>query len=254
MVFIDFHCHLDWSSLRDKKEEILNSMEKEDVIAFSNTLNYENYKETKELFEGEKRVFVCPGLYPQDAEKISDEELKEYFNLIRKNKESVKVIGEVGLDKHHTKDEELFKIQVRRFRQIIDLAIELDKPLCIHTRKAEKEVLDIIEEYINKTGFKKFNLHCFMGNKKLINKVKQLNIYCSIPVIVENTQSFQYLVETLSIRRLLGETDSPFLNPDKVINTPLNVKRVYKKIAEIKGYDNKEVENILYNNYLKLTM
>jgi TatD DNase family protein len=252
MVFVDFHAHLDWKNLLENKEELLNSLKQNNIIVYSNTLNFKNYLETKDLFEEYDFIKVCPGLYPQDAEKISDEEFENYLIYLKKNKDNFDVIGEVGLDKHNTKDESLFNLQIKRFKSLIELAIEIDKPLCIHTRKAEKEVIDIIEEYILSKNFKKFNLHCFMGNKKLINRIKELKIYCSIPVIVENTQSFQYLVENLPINRILCETDSPFLNPDKKINTPLNVIRSYNKIAEIKGLDKKEVENIIYHNLQKL--
>jgi len=93
-----------------------------------------------------------------------------------------------------------------------------------------------------------------MGKKNLINKIKELNIYCSIPVILLNNDSFKNLVKELPVRQLLVETDSPFLNPDKTRNSPLNIIKVYDKIAEIKGYDKDEIKNIIYNNYRKLVM
>ena len=142
-------------------------------------------------------------------------------------------------------------MQEKRFITMIELAIELDKPVIIHTRKRESRVLEIIEEFVKTTGFRKFDLHCFCGKKKLLSKIKELRIYCSIPLIILNTESFRFIVEELNISQLLVETDSPFLHPEKKVNTPLEIPKIYEKIAEIKGYDLKEIENIIYRNYMK---
>lgn len=254
MTYVDFHAHLDYKDFDIDREKLVSEMKKNNIIALTNTINFENYISTKKLFENYDNIKVCPGLYPQEAEKISEEDFKKYLKLIEKEKNNFLVIGEVGLDHHHTTDPKLWEIQEKRFRSIIELAIKINKPLCIHTRKAEERVLEIIEEYITKTGFKKFNLHCFCGKKNLINKIKELNIYCSIPLTLLNTESFQILVKELSVRQLLVETDSPFLNPSKTRNSPLNVPQIYDKIAEIKGYDKDEIKNIIYNNYRKLVM
>lgn len=254
MVYVDFHCHLDWESYGEDRIKILDKMRNKNIIAITNTLNPKNYEKTLNLFKGHDNVKVCPGLYPQDAEKISDNNFKKYLQLIESVKDEIVAIGEVGLDKHHTDDDNLFDIQVKRFRSLIELGIKIDKPLIIHTRKAEREVLDILREYVEKTNFRKFNLHCFMGKKKFIKDIKELNIYCSIPYIVKNTQSFQILVKELPVRQLLVETDSPFLHPEKIRNSPLSVPEIYSEIAKIKGYDQKEIENIIYRNYMKITM
>lgn len=255
MTYVDTHAHLDWKSFDDDREDLVNEMRAKNIIALSNTTSYENFVYTKGLFKDNLDVIkVCPGLYPQDAEKISDLEFNNYLDVIRKESKHIVLIGEVGLDKHYTKDDDLFGVQVKRFRQIIDLAIELDKPLSIHTRRAEIEVLNILREYVEKHNFRKFILHCFCGKKSLIKEIKELKIYCSIPLTVLNTTSVKDLVCDLSISQLLVETDSPFLNPNKERNSPLNVPQVYDEIANIKGLDKVEIENIIYRNYLKLIM
>lgn len=254
MKLLDTHCHLDFENFDEDREKLVDEMKRNNIIALTNTTNRENYEYTKKLFKDYENIKVCPGLYPQDSEKISDEELEDYFKLIRKDKDKIVAIGEVGLDRHHTRDDDLIQIQEKRFRQMINIAIELDKPIIIHSRKMEQRVLEIIREVQEKTGFKKFQLHCFMGKKKLIKDIKELKVYCSIPLSILNTESFQILVNELPVKQLLVETDSPFLNPSKERNSPLNVPLIYDKIAEIKGYDKKEITNIIYRNYQKLTM
>lgn len=254
MVFIDLHAHLDFESFDKDRNEIAKEMKEKNIIALTNTLNPKNYQETKEKFKDHDNIFVCPGLYPKDAEDITDKDFEAYLKLIEKEKNKIKAIGEVGLDRYETKDSALWEIQEKRLRKIIELAIKIDKPVILHTRKAEKETLEIIEEYKKKNNFSKFDLHCFVGKKKLINKIKELKIYCSIPLIILNTQSFKILVEELPISQILVETDSPFLNPSKERNSSLNVPIIYKEIAKIKGLDEKEVEHIIFRNYQKLTL
>ena len=254
MVFVDFHCHLDWESYGDERFEIAEKMKKKGIIALTNTLNSENYAEVCEMFKDYDNIKVCPGLYPQDSEKISDTEFKNYLKLIKDKKDEFIAIGEIGLDRHHTTSPKLWKIQEKRFRALVELGIKIDKPLIIHTRKAEEVVLTILKEYVEKHNFRKFNLHCFSGKKKLIKTIKELQIYCSIPYIIKNTQSFQILVEELPITQLLVETDSPFLHPRKIRNSPLSVPFIYEEIARIKGYDKKEIENIIYSNFQRITM
>lgn len=254
MVYVDVHCHLDFKDFDVDRDEFVKKLEEDNVIALSNTLNYKNYLETKELYKNVKNVKVCPGLYPQESEKLSDKEFEDYLVFLEEHQDDYVMIGEVGLDKHHTTDEELFNVQVKRFKSLVELAIKIDKPMSIHARKAEGVVLDILTEYVEKTGFRKFDLHCFMGKKKYFEVIKKLKIYVSIPLIVLNTQSFQNLVEFMPIRQILVETDSPFLDPSRERNSPLNVPKIYAEIAKIKGYDLKEIENIIYSNYQRFTL
>ncbi|MCA9486227.1 MAG: TatD family hydrolase [Candidatus Woesearchaeota archaeon] len=255
VTLVDVHCHLDMKHFDKDREELVQTMKREKIIALTNTISPDNYLYTKQLFEAHAgTVKVCPGLYPTEAHDISDKDLQEYCQQLRQCKEDFVGIGEIGLDKHESNDEKLFEKQKKGFRAMIELAIELDKPCFIHTRKAESEVLDILAEYVEEKKFKKFCLHCFMGKKKLIKRIKELGLYCSIPLIVLNTQSFQHLVEELPLTSILVETDSPFLNPSKERNSPLNIPLIYDEIARIKGYDKVELPLIVYNNYRRITL
>ena len=264
MTYIDFHAHMDYDSFDEDRDKISAEMKDKNIIAYSNTVTRKNYEDTVYQMKTFDNIKVCPGLYPQEAEEISDSDFENYLNFLRDKCDDFEVIGEVGLDFYHTrvKDEmsdvekddilQRHKIQESRFRALIELGIELDKPLCIHTRKAEARVLEILEEYVVNQKFRKFNLHCFSGKKKLISKIKELNIYCSIPLTLLNTMSFEILVKELPIKQLLVETDSPFLNPNKTRNSPLNVPQIYDKIAQIKGLNEKEIISIIYMNFQRL--
>ncbi|MFW5704419.1 MAG: TatD family hydrolase [Nanoarchaeota archaeon] len=253
-MYIDIHAHLDFDSFDSDREKLVKELEMKKILTFTNTLSFENYLKTKEMFSGVDCVKVCPGLYPQEAESISEKEFEDYLKYLKKHKSEFLAIGEVGVDFKHTKDKGLQNVQVERFKKIANLAYELDKPLIIHSRKAEREVLEILEEFISKTKFSKFVLHCFSGKKKLIKKIKELKLYVSIPLLIQNTESFRILVEELPVNQILVETDSPFLKPGRERNTPLSVPLIYEEIAKIKGLDNTEIKNIIFRNYQRLTL
>ena len=251
MKLVDIHSHMDFEQFDVDRDNIVSLMRERNILTLTNTINRENYHYALELFKNDSDVVVVlPGLYPTDAQDISDEDFNEYIEEIRHVKDLV-AIGEVGLDLNHGSDEKQFENQKRRFRQIIELAMELDVPVEVHSWKAEVQTLEIIEEYVNK-GFRKFVIHCFTGKKRLVRKIRDLKIYASVPLTVLNTQNFEMLVEELPISKLLVETDSPFQNPSKERNSPLNIPLIYEKIAQMKGYDKKEIENIIYRNFMRV--
>ena len=133
---------------------------------------------------------------------------------------------------------------------MIEIAVELDKPIIIHSRNSEKIVLDIIEGYVKSFNFNKFILHCFMGTIRTFRKIKLLKIYCSIPNIVFTNELLKELVLDLSLNRLFVETDSPYLNHKrKFPNTPLNVIETYKEISRLKNIEESEIKKIIYKNF-----
>ena len=173
-------------------------------------------------------------------------ELEKEINTIRKNKNKILAVGEVGID---LKESDNLEAQKKTFQKFIDLAIELDKPIVIHSRKAEAECIELLE----KSGYKKVVMHCFCGKRKLIERIVENGWHLSIPTSVNNSQQFQDMVRAVPIEQLFCETDSPFLHPLKERdNEPANVIYSYKKIAEIKKLKLKEVEKKIEENFNRL--
>ena len=135
-------------------------------------------------------------------------------------------------------------------RKFIALGKELNKPLIIHTRKAESIALDILED----TKAEKVVLHCFGGNKNLIKRASELKYYFTIPPIIIRSSNFQTIAKIVNINQLLTETDAPILGPEKdKRNEPANVLYAVKKIAEIKDFTIEETSNNIYLNYKKFS-
>ena len=247
MALFDVHCHLD---LFENSEEIVRRAESSGVrIIINNGVDVESNRKTLELSRKFKSVRAALGLHPEFIERFSDELIDSEINFMRKNKNKIVAIGEVGLDFHWVKDEKLRFKQEDLFRRFIDLGNELKKPLIIHSRGAEREVVNILKNAEHES----FIMHSFGGRLNLLNDLLNEGAYFSIPPLIVRSSHFQELVKKVPLSNLLTETDSPFLSPFKdKKNEPANVRLTVEKIAEIKSLTFKEVENNLFMNYLKL--
>lgn len=244
-MYIDAHCHLD--VLKDIDKAIERARKKRVSLILTNGVDPKTNRKALELANKFKSVKACLGLYPSDALKLSAKEINSEINFIKKNREKVFCIGEVGMDfKEDIKNK---KKQEKNFEKFIRLAIELGIPVTVHSRKAEKECLETLE----KAGARKVIMHYFSGKMKLANKVVEKGWFLSIPTAVKNSQHFQALIQSVPLENLLCETDSPWSHPDKEFpNEPGNVIESYKMIAKLKKLSLKQVEEQIEKNFRRL--
>lgn len=245
-MLIDCHCHIDiYSDV--KIEGIVKKCQKNNVgLIINNGVNFITNRKSLELSKKFKEIKCALGIYPIDALSMTNKEIDDEIKFIEKNDKKIIAIGEVGIDLKETH----YKIrQIEIFKKFIKLSKKIKKPLIIHSRKAEKEVIDLLEEL----KAKKVLMHCFSGNMNLVERIVKNGWNFSIPCIVKYSEHFQIIVKRVPISNLLCETDSPFLHPDKEKNnTPENIVESYKKIAEIKNMNLKDCEESIENNFNKL--
>ncbi len=258
-MFVDCHCHLGHSYFKDKLDDVIKRAKKAGVKAIiTSGVNVTSNRKALEIAKKYDIVKCSLGLYPIDllgkmpdavglARQTQPFVLEEELKFIKKNKNKIIAVGEVGMDFFW--DTNFHNKQKKNFEKIIKFVEKLKKPIIVHSRKAEKECLDLLES----SKLKKVLLHCFSGKKSLIRRAYDLGYYFSIPAIIVRLQHFQTLVDMVDMSKLLTETDAPWLSPypDKK-NEPSFVKETIKKISEIKKLNKKEVENIIFMNYQKL--
>ncbi len=252
MILVDVHAHLDFPEFKDDLPEILEDAKKKGVVAIvNNGTDPQTNRSTKKLSGMFSIIKPAYGYYPVIVAKDGLEKVDEEILWIREQKPFA--IGEVGLDYYIGDDNphgDLHKdVQKEALRKFVSLAKELDVPIIIHSRKAEADVLDLLEE----ESAEKVVLHCFMGKRKLILRAAELGYYFSLPVIITRLEQFQWLAKNVPLKRLLTETDAPYLGPVKgERNDSRNISLSIKKLAEILGMTEEEVSNQIFMNYQRL--
>lgn len=243
-MLIDIHCHLTDAFFSDKLESVINKSIKNNVsLIVSAGLNSEDNKKVLEISKSYDMIKAALGFYPLDAEKFSMESIEDEINFIKKNKNKVFAISEVGLDKMYGTD---IKKQKEVFLKFIDLAEKMNKPIIVHSRKAELEVIEMLES----SKIKNIVLHSFSGNKSLIKRAINNKYFFSIPPVIVRSSNYQTLVELVPLGLLLTESDSPYQSPFKEEkNFPYLISESIKKISEIKKLDLIETENIIMMNF-----
>ncbi|MEK6916287.1 MAG: TatD family hydrolase [Nanoarchaeota archaeon] len=253
MRLIDVHCHLDEFFYKEDIEDVIKRCRQNNVVAIAAGVDSETNRHVLKLREKYPDVvFASLGIYPPDALKKELEESENNLKLdydidkeiafIEKNQDNIIAVGEVGMDFKDGKD---FDMQEKVFRKMIELAIRINKPLVIHSRKAEKEVIDILEEY----NYRKIVMHCFGGEHPQVKRIRENNWYFSIPTSIVRDEHFQKIVKETQLRQLLTETDSPFLSPFREKkNEPSNVIETIKKIAELKKLPEIDVATLMNRN------
>lgn len=249
-MLVDVHCHLNFDHFLPDRDAVIQRARDAGVVAILNSgTEYDTNLQTLELARKYDIIKASLGIYPTYVEKLSEEDFQRDLDFIKKHKDDMISIGEVGLDYHHTTDEPLQKIQRNRFHTILEELGKLKKPFVLHTRKAEKDVIDIVEA----KGIKRINFHCFTGNFKLVKRIMDNGWYLSIPPNIIRMLHFQGVVNIMPLSQLLTETDAPYLAPPpKQRNEPAFVSITVDKIAELKNITRTEAENIIFMNYQKL--
>ena len=241
-MFIDIHSHID---ICKEIGVIIENAKKLNVKILTHGVNPESNRKILEIQKKFPEIEIALGIYPTDALKLSKMEIDSEIEFIKKNKEKISAIGEVGMDLKENSEKTL-EIQKNNLTKFVNLAKELDIPVVIHSRKAEKECVELLE----KLDYNKIIMHCFSGNMKLVDRIIKNKWFLTAPAIIKHSEHFQKIIEKTPIEQLFCETDSPFLHPDKLPdNEPANVIESYNKIAEIKKMSLEDVEKIIEGNY-----
>lgn len=231
---IDIHAHLCFPEFGQDQEQVVAQARKEVAGVLVSSARYEEGKCVLDLVKKHPGfLFASLGYHP-----IEGDRLEETLSLVRQHASRITAIGEVGLDRHWEKEEAKVEQQKAAFRKFISLAHELGKPLVIHSWAAEEEAFKMVQEQGVKAAF-----HCYTGPKDLALEIAQAGFYVSISTNVMFSKTIRKTAKAIPLGRLLLETDSPFLDPDRSRkrNTPGNILLSAGKIAELRGIPGEEV-------------
>ena len=244
---VDTHTHL-CDPLFDKdREEVIKRARVVGVSAIvvvSETLS--DVHRNLELAANYPLLWPAGGLYPTHLDLS---EAKKISALMRKERHKFFAIGEVGLDYWIVKQESEREVQHEIFKEFIDLSVELDLPLNIHSRSAGRQAIEILLEH----RARKVQLHAFDGKAASALPAVEEGFFFSIPPSVIRSPQKQKLVRRLPLSNLLVETDSPVLGPsNKERNEPSNVMISVNAISELKNISKEEVLETVFENTYRL--
>jgi len=263
-LLIDLHSHLDHCYFNDDRDKVVENAKKSGVkVILTAGTNAESNKEALKLALKYDIVKACLGIYPvTNFNKIENFDIEKELEFFTKNKSKFAAIGEVGLD--FLDKNTNIKPQKDVFSQMIQIAEKLNKPIIVHSRKAEQECVEMLES----SKLKKIIMHCFCGKKSLVKDIIDNGWFLTAPTCIVRGQQFQENVKITPINQLFCETDSPYLSPFKdagnllkQISAPIKmgnrnesafIIESYKKIAEIKKMELKEVVNNIWMNWQKM--
>ncbi len=235
-MLFDTHFHLD---LFDNPRSIALSIEQRKIFTIAVTNLPGLYSNTAEICKTLKYVRPALGYHPELVAKYSNQ-FPQFVELIDK----ANYVGEVGLDKYKKSDVDYFEQKIM-FKKIIDLcAQKKDKIITIHSRKAEKDVIDIIGNHF--PG--KIILHWYSGSLRELEKALEYDFYFSINFPMTTSASGKKIIEAIPINRLLLETDGPFTNYNQNPCTPEITLHTLEAITKIKGLS-EPGSSLLFKNF-----
>ena len=241
MQFIDTHCHLDGEEFRDDLDAVVTRAREAGVAAIGVPgINLESLDTVLELCR-RYPYFCYPmlGLHPEDVKA----DWRDVLAAIKPALQSVKAVGEVGLDYYWSREFE--KEQLEAFEEQVRWAVEFQLPLMIHCRKAQNEMVAIIKKYQNDLPGGVF--HCFTGNEHEAAELLQFDKFV-LGIGGVSTFKKSHLPEVLPavvpLDRIVLETDAPYMAPVPKRgerNEPAFVAYVLKRLAEAYGVSEEEL-------------
>ncbi len=239
-MLIDSHAHINFEGTKDN----LDFTSLKNIINIGTTLK--DSEDAIKMAGMHVNIFASVGIHPHET--CSDWD--KFEKLAREPK--VVAIGECGLDYSRDAGEGQNEVLQKQ----LDIAQKLNLPVILHVRDAQDE---LISKFGHQLATMSGVFHCFFGSENYLKTILNLfpRFYVSFAgnITFKNAHDLRELVKLTPLERILVETDSPFLTPEPhrgSRNSPVNVKIVAEKVAEIKGLSFEDVEKITTKNATNL--
>ena len=246
-MLVDSHCHLHDDAFAGDGGDVIRRAREAGVARIVTVgTSIADSRAAIALAERYDEVYATVGIAPHDEQPFTHESLQQLRELAQHPK--VVALGELGLDYHYNTWPHERQVQV--FRQQLDLAGELSKPVVIHSRDADADMLETLRAFAGSTATDRAHgtpdsrllgvMHCFSSTLEMAQACAALGFLISIagPLTYSKPRALPDVVKTLPLRMLLVETDAPFLAPQSQRgkrNEPARVRDVAHKIAELRG-------------------
>jgi TatD DNase family protein len=242
VVFVDTHCHLNLPEFNEDRDEVIDRALREGVKSFIvPAIDEQSGHAALELAKRHSEISVALGFHPYAAGEVNTVTLQRLKEACRDEK--VVAVGEIGLDYYRAQIEPA--IQIKALEAQLELAGELGKPVIIHQRQAEEDLLSVLKAWDAK-GSTGGVLHSFAGNIQLAQWAITKKLFLGIggAITFVNAKTLAAAVKELPLEIIVLETDAPYLSPHPFRgrrNEPARLPLIAEKIAAIKELSLDEV-------------
>ncbi|RPA10306.1 TatD family hydrolase [Gordonia sp. OPL2] len=199
----------------------------------------------------DRRAFAAVALHPTHAGELDDAAKAELESMVADPR--VVAVGETGLDYYWPGKSESCaspEIQAEAFRWHIDLARRVGKPLMIHNREADRDLLDILAD---ETAPETVIMHCFSGDRNVARECVERGYILSFAGTVSfaNADELRAAAELVPDEQILVETDAPFLTAHPYRGQPNQsycLPYTARALAEVRGIDDLTMSRLLGDN------
>lgn len=250
-TIIDSHAHLGWDSFKEDRDEVIQRALDEGIVQIVQAgVDLESMNDQLALADQYSHIYNGVGLHPHEAKHWNGQSADKLRAAAKHH--SVVGIGECGLDFYYNHSDR--DVQIEVFRQQVDLAIELNLPVIIHTRDAWAETFEVL---MPKKGKLRGVFHCFTGGPDVIPAIKELDFYVSFSGIVTfgSAKDIQAAAPLVPAHRITVETDCPYLAPQGKRgkrNEPSFIWLTAQKIATLRSMELDEVAQVTSRNAREL--
>lgn len=251
-MYIDTHAHLFYPNFKVDLDKVIERAKDTgvDYILVPAT-DIATSKQAIELSEKYDFIFASVGIHPHDTKGWSDNLITELEELA--NHKKVVAIGEIGLDYYY--DFSPREKQLQAFKSQINLALKLDKPIIVHNRDSNDDIMNFARKY--KESGLRAQYHCFAGSIADARELIEMHHYISFPgnITFKKADTLRNVLSRIAVENLLLETDSPFMTPVPhrgERNEPALIKLVAEKIAEVHQLRVEDVARTTSYNAYKL--
>lgn len=250
MKFFESHAHLYFEDYDNDRDELIERLLSSDIEGILNAgVDLKTSEQCISLADRYERLYAACGFHPNDVDGVNITEVEGLKSLIKHEK--VVAIGEAGIDLY--RERAPLDIQKKFFIRQLEIALENDMPVIVHSRSADTETFDIIDQVSDKY---KGVFHCYAGNAENALRLIEKGFYISFTGnITYKNNDREEVVRNIPLEKMLLETDSPFLTPLPFRgkrNDPSKLSIIASRIAEIKGITVEDVAQTTTENSKKL--
>ncbi len=263
-MLFDTHAHLNFKDYEPDLDKVIKrslAVGVTKIICVSS-----NLQDSQKAIEIARKypgiAFTAVGIHPQQTDPGYSEkpetQIKKLIELA--SQKEVVAIGECGLDyspappgeKNRSREEQFFL-----FEEQIELALQLNKPLIVHSRKAFPDTVRLIKNHtLNAKNYTLTGvLHCYSAGKKGIQTVSDLDFLFGVDGNLTYDEGLQNVFRQIPLDQILLETDAPFLSPEphrSQRNEPAYVKIIAEFLAKLKGESFEKISQATTQNAEKL--